>query len=117
MSNFQTLFGRPPTAVADAPGRVNLIGEHTDYKGGFVLPTPIPQRTHIELAPRTDSIVRAFSANIPENVGTFTLGEEKPGRGWLDYVQGAATILQAEGYSLAGFDLLVHSEVPLGSGL
>src|SRR6202171_28734 len=100
MTTFTILFHREPAVVAQAPGRVNLIGEHTDYNGGFVLPTPIPQRTHIELAPRTDSIVRAFSANMPENGGTFTLGEEKPGRGWLDYVQGAATILQAEGYSL-----------------
>jgi galactokinase len=117
MSQFQKLFGQQPTIHTEAPGRVNLIGEHTDYNGGFVLPTPIPQRTHIELAPRTDRLVRAFSASIPENVGSYILGEEKPGRGWLDYVQGATAILRGEEYSLAGFDLLVHSEVPLGSGL
>jgi galactokinase len=117
MTQFHELFGREPTVHTEAPGRVNLIGEHTDYNGGFVLPTPIPQRTRVELAPRDDRTVHAFSANVGGEIGLFSLGEEKPGAGWMDYVQGATTILREEGHSVRGFDLLVQSEVPLGSGL
>ena len=60
-----SLFGGAPALQADAPGRVNLIGEHTDYNGGFVLPTAIPQRTRVELAPRDDALVRAWSDATP----------------------------------------------------
>src|SRR5207245_11591006 len=68
--SFAALFRRPPSATADAPGRVNLIGEHTDYNRGFVLPTPIPQRTVAELAPRADEQVCAASASrADEEIG------------------------------------------------
>ncbi|HYO73891.1 MAG TPA: galactokinase family protein, partial [Archangium sp.] len=82
---FETLFGRPPQVRVQAPGRVNLIGEHTDYNGGFVLPMAIPQQTEVVLAPREDRQVRAFSANLGAKgqVDTYTLGQEKRGRGWL----------------------------------
>lgn len=119
MSGFQRLFGYQPSVIIDAPGRVNLIGEHTDYNGGFVLPTSIPQRTVVELAPRTDRIVRASSANTieAERLLEYTLGGETPGQDWLDYIQGLTWVLRAEGYDVPGFDLRVESSVPLGSGL
>jgi galactokinase len=117
MHDFATLFGRPPAVSADAPGRVNLIGEHTDYNGGFVLPTAIPQRTRVELAPRPDDIIRAASTAKGGDVLTFTLGAETPGRGWLDYVQGVARLLRAGGHPLRGFDARIDSTVPVGSGL
>jgi galactokinase len=117
MDAFLTLFGRPPAVSADAPGRVNLIGEHTDYNGGFVLPTAIPQRTRVEVAPRADEVVRAASTARAEDVLTFTLGAEQPGRGWLDYVQGVTQLLRVGGHALRGFDLRVDSTVPVGSGL
>jgi galactokinase len=117
MDDFATLFGRPPAVTADAPGRVNLIGEHTDYNGGFVLPTAIPQRTRVELAPRDDEIVRAASAAKDGEALTFTLGAEQPGRGWLDYVQGVTRLLRAGGHALRGFDARIDSTVPVGSGL
>ena len=66
--SFAALFGRSPSVTADAPGRVNLIGEHTDYNQGFVLPMPIPQRTVAELAPRADEQVRAASASLTGEV-------------------------------------------------
>lgn len=119
MNDFQTLFGRPPTVTADAPGRVNLIGEHTDYNGGFVLPTAIPQRTRVELAPRPDLTVRVWSS-AQQKTGSlleYQLGAEKPGRKWLDYIQGVTQILRAEGHRLSGFDARITSNVPLGSGL
>ena len=120
MSDFAHLFGRAPELAADAPGRVNLIGEHTDYNGGFVLPVAIPQRTRVELARREDQTVRAWSAQAsgdkvePE---TFELGRETPGRGWLDYVQGVTRELAKAGFEIGGCDLRIDSRVPLGSGL
>lgn len=117
--SFEVLFGRPPRVRARAPGRVNLMGEHTDYNGGFVLPMAIPQQTEVLLAPREDGTVRAFSANLgpAEHLGQYTLGQETPGRGWLDYIQGVTHVLREEGLAFAGFDLWLRSDVPPGSGL
>jgi galactokinase len=117
MCDFATLFGRPPAVTADAPGRVNLIGEHTDYNGGFVLPAPIPQRTRVQLAHRPDATVRVVSVAVSEDALAYTLGEEKSGRGWLDYVQGLTQTLARRGFCLGGFDACIESDVPLGSGL
>jgi galactokinase len=114
---FGALFGRAPSVTADAPGRVNLIGEHTDYNQGFVLPTPIPQRTVAELAPRADGEVCAASASLAGAVERYVLGAETPGRGWLDYVQGLTWVLRADGVPLRGFELRVASSVPIGAGL
>src|SRR5712691_3341109 len=75
---FSAVFGRSPTVTASAPGRVNLIGEHTDYSGGFVLPTAIPQRTVVALAPRTDDRVRVASAQIGGALREYRLGAEAP---------------------------------------
>src|SRR5215471_12126149 len=100
--NFAALFGRPPAIAAEAPGRVNLIGEHTDYNGGFVLPVLIPQRTRVELAPRDDDAVRVASALAGGEPLSYVLGSESLRRDWLDYVQGATWALRQEGQSLTG---------------
>jgi galactokinase len=117
--SFQDLFGHRPEIAAQAPGRVNLIGEHTDYNGGFVLPMAIPQQTRVELRRRPDRRVRAFSANKRRQGGIleFELGQETVRKSWLDYVQGVTHVLQREGHALTGFELRIASEVPLGSGL
>ncbi len=118
MSDFATLFRRAPAVTTTAPGRVNLIGEHTDYNGGFVLPTAIPQRCRVELAPRPDRTVRAWStAESKADMAEYELGAETPGRGWLDYVQGVTRLLSSQGHGLGGFEVRVDSAVPLGSGL
>jgi galactokinase len=101
---------------ADAPGRVNLIGEHTDYSGGFVMPMAIPQRTRVELTPRADDLVRATSANAP-GPGRFEIGREARQGTWIDYVQGCVVAAREAGLRVSGFDLAVASDVPLGSGL
>jgi galactokinase len=113
---FQAAFSRPPTVIADAPGRVNLIGEHTDYNGGYVLPMAIPQRTRVELAERTDDVVRLCSANLKESP-TYHLGSEHKMKAWFDYVQGVTQALRESGYTLQGFDARIDSRVPIGRGL
>jgi len=118
MRAFTELFGREPAVTAAAPGRVNLIGEHTDYNGGFVLPAAIPQGTRAALAPRGDMTVRVVSTAVDGGrVATYRLGEERRGGGWLDYVQGITQLLCADGHRIAGFDLHLDSDVPIGGGL
>ena len=102
--------------LASAPGRVNLIGEHTDYNGGFVLPTPIPQRTRVELVRRADQRVVASSVELGES-RAYELGGEQRTGGWIDYVQGCTFALRTAGHPLGGADLHITSDVPLGSGL
>ncbi len=118
-SAFAALFGRAPAAGAEAPGRANLIGEHTDYNGGFVLPTPIPLLARVELAPRTDNHVLAVSADLgaPGEVVEYELGKESPGRGWIDHVQGLTRALRAAGHEVCGFEMRIASCIPPGAGL
>jgi galactokinase len=118
MPDFPALFGRAPAVTADAPGRVNLIGEHTDYNSGFVLPTAIPQRSTVELAPRADRRVRAASMEVDDGaVREYELGAERRVGDWLDYVQGCTVALAAAGHRIAGFDARITSRVPIGAGL
>ena len=117
-AGFARLFGGPADAVARACGRVNLIGEHTDYNDGFVLPTLIPQAAAAAVARGEGRRVRAWSRELSgEGIVEYTIGEEARGRGWLDYVQGLTTALARGGFQVGGFDLWLASDVPLGSGL
>ncbi|MGM7424824.1 galactokinase [Cellulosimicrobium sp. CpK407] len=109
-----------------APGRVNLIGEHTDYNAGLCLPIALPHRTYVALRPRTDSVVRLASAQAPGETWTTTLDDVAPGTvaGWGSYVAGVAWALRehlvAEGAdpgAVTGFDAAVDSSVPFGAGL
>ena len=114
MSTFRELFGTEPGVTADAPGRANLIGEHTDYSGGFVLPVVIPRRTRVELRRRGDDVVQVHSEQLRQTE-TFRLGTEAPGRGWVDHVQGVTALARPR--PLGGFDARIDSDVPPGSGL
>jgi galactokinase len=114
---FVDLYGSSPRLFR-APGRVNLIGEHTDYNDGFVLPMAIDRETCVAASPRADRRVRIFSLNLDEHA-EFDL--DHPGareRGiWLDYIEGIARALERRGVRLAGADLVVSSDVPVGAGL
>lgn len=116
-AGFAALFGRAPDVTAEAPGRVNLMGEHTDYNGGYVLPIATPQTTQVELGPRRDRRVRVWSDAIGAEPVEYVLGEEVRRGAWIDYVQGVTRVLADEGFALAGFELRITSDVPLGSGL
>ena len=101
-----------------APGRVNLIGEHTDYNDGFVLPTAIDFSTWVRLTPLAEQRLEIFSENFNEQI-TVPLGDLDLTRRdhWSDYVVGVAVVLQKAGYSLHGAQLKIRGEVPIGSGL
>lgn len=115
---FQQRFGGAPTLWCRAPGRVDLMGSHTDYNLGYVLTLPIGCDTWIAARPREDGIVRLYSANLQTNT-SFDLGslQPEPDRHWGNYVRGVASVLQGEGLALHGFDGVVHSTVPMSSGL
>ena len=114
MSTFRELFGAEPEITADAPGRANLIGEHTDYSGGFVLPVTLPRRTRVELRRRTDDLARVHSEQLGRTE-TYRVGAETPRRGWVDYVQGVTALARPR--PLGGFEARIDSDIPPGSGL
>jgi galactokinase len=117
VARFQNLFPGEPRLFR-APGRVNLIGEHTDYNDGFVLPIAINLGTTVAAAGRNDKRVRIHSINLEESL-EFDLDHPGPRcRGiWLDYVEGVAQALVAEGVPLMGADMILGSDVSLGGGL
>lgn len=114
---FAAKYGTSPR-IFRAPGRINLIGEHTDYNEGFVLPAAIDFATYVAAVVRDDRVVRVGSLNF-EHDFEFDLDEASPGeeKTWVKYVRGVALILEREGYGLRGADLLIGSDVPVGAGL
>jgi galactokinase len=115
---FANAFGRPPEVAVSTPGRVNLIGEHTDYNDGFVLPLAVPLRARIAGAHRDDDLALVTSRERDDGrVAEYQVGRERRGKGWLDYVQGVSAVLAGAGHRLGGFALAIESDVPLGSGL
>jgi galactokinase len=114
--SFVKHFGERPSLIVRAPGRVNLIGEHTDYNDGFVLPMAIDRAIWIAVRPRTDRFARIHSVDF-EAEAVFSLDDLKKEQGWAEYLKGIAHILQAEGYKLSGWDGVMMGDVPRGSGL
>jgi galactokinase len=116
-ASFRQLFGQSPR-IFRAPGRVNLIGEHTDYNDGFVMPAAIELSCWVAIAESEDRRLVLHSQNLQETV-EVDLDQSQPLRRkrWSDYVQGVAVELQQHGEKLRGANLLIHSEVPIGSGL
>jgi galactokinase len=115
---FRARFGRPPAGLAEAPGRVNLIGEHTDYNQGFVLPVAIDRTIAVAFTLREDDRVRACSLDFDQE-DEFPLADigRLESDSWANYVRGVALILQQAGHPLTGLDLVIQGEVPIGAGL
>ena len=114
---FQDRFGNRPHLYR-APGRVNLIGEHTDYNDGFVMPTAVEFATWAAVAPRAGRTLVVHSENFGETC-ELDLDYAAPKRRghWSDYVLGVAVMLERDGFRLAGANLLIASDVPVGAGL
>lgn len=114
---FQKRFGAAPAAVVRAPGRVNLIGEHTDYNDGFVLPMAINRATYIALRPREDGQVNVHSLDFDQTIAFPISDLENRNLKWAEYVKGVTWALQAAGYTLRGWDGVLAGDVPIGAGL
>jgi galactokinase len=115
MRTFSDVFGHAAEVRAQAPGRVNLLGEHTDYNDGFVLPTTIPQLTRVELAKSRDGKSRFYSANLGEFV-EYSDGAQVP-EGFARYVFGCIEVVRRKGHPLAPVEVHIASDVPMGGGL
>ena len=115
---FKKLYGGLPSIWARAPGRVDLMGSHTDYNMGFVMTMSIDRDTWIAARPREDNHIAIHSCNVPGGA-LFSLADIQHDKSapWTNYVRGMAAVMKAAGYQLRGFDGLVHSTVPFGSGL
>ncbi len=116
---FARVFGARPAGVWSAPGRVNLIGEHTDYNGGLALPIALPQRTYAAVRLRDDGRLRLSSSLTPGELVDVDVADVAPGvpSGWGAYVAGVAWALRRAGRDVPGAEVHVVSDVPVGAGL
>lgn len=118
--SFADVFGRA-CRVFTAPGRVNLIGEHTDYNDGYVLPIALSQKTFVAAAPREDGLIRCWSrqySRLPEPIEFKIDAASRAGEAdWAKHIRGIATCLVRDQFKLQGADLLIDSDVPIGAGL
>lgn len=116
-ATFEERFGTTPAAIVRAPGRVNLIGEHTDYNDGFVLPMAIDRAIWIGLQLRDDPTVRVHSLDFDDSATLSLDALERTNAGWIEYVKGVAWALQEAGYTLRGWEGVLTGDVPRGAGL
>lgn len=117
---FQDVCGYPATTFVQAPGRVNLIGEHTDYNDGFVMPCAIDYQVVIACAKRSDGIIRLISVDYNNVQDTFAVDADiKPTEDklWANYMRGVVHFIKQKGYHVGGADIAITGNVPLGSGL
>ena len=115
---FRAIYGRNPRGIFRAPGRVNLIGEHTDYNDGFVMPIAIDFYSYAAIGERTDRTLSVYSEQF-QQTAEFSIDQlaGPPRKHWSDYVRGVAAVLRDEGYPLEGAHLVIDGQVPIGSGL
>jgi len=119
-ASFAARFGHAPDLVVRAPGRVNLIGEHTDYNDGFVLPCAIGPATMVAISKRHDNNVEVIAADFGDAGDQFSLElplERNPEQPWADYVRGMMSALQNAGYALSGAQIAIAGNLPKGAGL
>ncbi len=119
-ASFEQVLNYKPTHIIQAPGRVNLIGEHTDYNDGFVLPCAINYQTVVAAAKRDDNIVRVISVDYDNAVDEFDITEEivfQQDKMWANYIRGVVKCLLARGFEFKGADISVTGNVPQGAGL
>jgi galactokinase len=115
---FGEVFGGAPDVIARAPGRVNLIGEHTDYNDGFVLPVAIDRDVRVAMRRRVDRRVRLYAANFGRRTD-FPVDDirHQPNERWSHYERGVALMLRQRGHDVGGFEAVIEGNVPSGSGL
>ncbi|WP_373465189.1 galactokinase [Streptomyces sp. V2I9] len=116
---FAELYGGVPDGIWAAPGRVNLIGEYTDFNDGFVLPLALPHTVRAAVSRRDDGVLRLYSSDVPGGVVSLRVDELTPhsGHGWAAYPAGVVWALRAAGHPVTGADIALASTVPTGAGL
>ena len=116
---YRTFFTHTPQYLIHAPGRVNIIGEHTDYNGGFVFPVAINFGTTIAASARDDQVINVVAIDMNEDIDQFSLTEpiQQCDSDWKNYVRGSIKLLQEEGFELRGANLVISGNVPKGAGL
>ena len=112
---FPEIFGAAPAATARAPARANLLGEHTDYNDGFVLPTPLPYFTTVSVGPGPAGRIEAHAARFDETLSRPL--DAAPGGDWLDYVLGCVRAVVEDGAAVEGLRATIESDVPMGAGI
>lgn len=114
-ASFQSVFGKEPLMVA-APGRVNLIGEHTDYNEGYVLPGAVDKRIYVAIAKNNESRVNVFARSLGERL-TFGLNDRLPREGWANYLLGVHAFFREQWQENEGVDVVIDGEIPIGAGM
>lgn len=115
--NFYDVFATEPMLAAASPGRINLIGEHTDYNDGFVLPAAIDKKIEVTLRRSSDDMVRLYAVEFTDRY-EVNLSDIAPGKKvWPNYVSGVAAQLIKRGYTIGGFDAALQGDIPVGAGL
>src|SRR5262245_49709551 len=117
LDEFRHRFKAPAACLVRAPGRVNLIGEHTDYNDGFVMPLAIDRAVWIAARPREDDYVTLYSVDFEQGADISLMEIIKRENLWVEYVQGVAWALQEVGHTLKGWNGVIAGDVPIGAGL
>jgi galactokinase len=112
---FRERFNKEPLIIG-APGRVNLIGEHTDYNFGFVLPGAVDKRIYVAIAPNETSTVNVFASQFNESY-SFSLDITGPQKGWMNYLLGVTYLIQQRGKKIGGVDVVIDGDIPVGAGM
>src|SRR6056297_1216281 len=113
---FRSKFDREPLLI-NSPGRVNLMGDHTDYNDGFVLPAAIDKVIVLGIGVNKLGKIRAFSADMNESVVMDLNDLHKSDKHWANYIKGVVVELQKKGFKLKGFDVVFGGNIPIGAGL
>lgn len=116
---FQKAFGKPPAVVVAAPGRLELLGNHTDYNHGLVMSLAVDKYIYIAASPRKDAIVELASSSFPDSRETFYLDQiqKNPATPWANYTKGVLLELRRRGVHFTGFNAAIHGTIPFGAGL
>lgn len=114
---YSSVFGDAPTHIVRSPGRINIIGEHTDYNEGFVLPTAIDKAIYVGVGKRNDAVIRLYAEDFEEYFEVALADIRPVDKGWPNYVLGVVNQLVLRGEAVGGFDMYIDGDVPLGAGL
>lgn len=117
VTSFIREFNETPTYIVSAPGRVNLIGEHTDYSDGFVLPVAINRNVTIAFTPRDDNLIHVYSLDFDDEIKVNLNHLTRDIDGWINHIAGMAWAMMDSGYNLSGWQGVIAGNIPIGAGL